>query len=235
MTAQPRLFDRQTPDFSSEALVLTKANETVWNALLDYARWPGGALALCGPKGSGKTHMGVAFANRVGGEYFSAHAPSATSREANQIIVIDDGDRLNDDAGLAATLDWALGGRGKVLVIAEAQPKAWPVGLIDLRSRLAALACVTLSEPDDDMLVAVLQRQCWARFLNLSPEAARYLTQYMERSYQAASALADVLAAHCRTPARPISAKTAGQILRQAKLDWPEPDSDGACAPQEPT
>lgn len=226
MTAQMRLFDRQAPDYSRHALVLSQANETAWKTVREHARWPAGALALWGPPGSGKTHMGVAFAEEAGAQYLQAQAPSAGERANGRLFVIDDGDRAGDDAGLAQILDWALGGHGKVLLIAAAPPKEWPARLIDLKSRLSALACVSLREPDDEVLQAVLQRQCRARFLNLTPEAARYLAQCMERSYQAAAALADLLALHCRAPARPISAKVAGQILRHAKLDWPEPDTE---------
>jgi chromosomal replication initiation ATPase DnaA len=221
------LFDRQSADYRMEALTLGPANRAAWTALTQTHAWPGGAFALIGPSGAGKTHMAHAFGAGVHALMLDRRAPHAHERQAGGPIVIDRADACTDEAGLAQALDWARAGDGLLLLVGQAAPTLWPMHMQDVRSRLSALAIVRLEEPDDTILEAVLHQQARARFLKLTPEAARYLMRHMERSYAGAMFVADVLADHCRSPSRPISEKTASAILRQVRPDWPDAPGDG--------
>ena len=66
MSAQPRLFEFRMGERAPETLVVAEANRDAARLLTGWRDWPGGALALVGPKGSGKTHLALAWALEAG-------------------------------------------------------------------------------------------------------------------------------------------------------------------------
>jgi chromosomal replication initiation ATPase DnaA len=227
MPQQLRLFDFLIEERSPESLVISDANRDAWRMLQRAPMWPGAALALTGPRHSGRTHMASAWAQMQRGAFAHRDAPLTQQfRAAHARLVIDDADRWGDDGGLARVIDVARAEGGALLLIGESAPAFWPVGITDLRSRLAALAHVSLGEPDDALLSAVLQRHCRARFIKLTDQAAQYLVQHMERSFTAALKIAEALeSAHVRA-SRPVSTIIAARVLRSLYAGAPDPDLD---------
>ncbi len=72
---QPRLFEFNMGERSPDTLVVTRANEDAARLLTEWKTWPGGALALIGPQGSGKTPLALAWAVEAGARELSAAAP----------------------------------------------------------------------------------------------------------------------------------------------------------------
>ena len=63
---QPRLFEFRMGERSPDTLVLAEANADAATLLTGWRNWPGGALALAGPPGSGKTHIALTWALEAG-------------------------------------------------------------------------------------------------------------------------------------------------------------------------
>lgn len=227
MADQPRLFDAAPDTLTEATLEIGEANRAAWAMLNRWRDWPNGALALAGPEGSGKTHMARAWAENVGATVWSGSGRALEAFEAaGRRLVIDDADRFADEPHLALLLDAARAGGGALLLTAQEPPRAWPIQLKDLRSRLAALAVERVEEPDDALLKGVLFRLCKARFIKLSDKAASYLIAHMERSFAAAHAVAEALdRVHVRG-SKPISAPIAARALRSLGLDLPDPGGD---------
>lgn len=226
MADQPRLFDI-AEDLTSATLEIGDANQAAWTMLGRWRVWPNGALALAGPSGSGKTHMARAWADIVGARVWDGRARALDAFEAGgRKLVIDDADRFVDEPHLALLLDAARTGEGALLLTAEEPPQAWPVKLMDLRSRLAALAVERVDEPDDALLARVLSRLCKARFIKLSDKAATYLMAHMERSFAAACIVAEAIdRVHVRG-SKPISVPVAARALRSLGLVLPDVGGD---------
>jgi chromosomal replication initiation ATPase DnaA len=77
-------------------------------------------------------------------------------------------------------------GDGSVMILSR-QPMGdlgWE--LADLKSRLAGLAAVEITAPDDEVLVAVMQKHADDLGLALDGEVARYMSNRIERSFSAA-------------------------------------------------
>jgi chromosomal replication initiation ATPase DnaA len=72
MSDQPRLFEFSMGERSPDTLVVADANRDAARLLTDWRAWPGGALALIGPKGSGKTHLALAWALEAGARQLCA-------------------------------------------------------------------------------------------------------------------------------------------------------------------
>jgi chromosomal replication initiation ATPase DnaA len=222
--SQPRLFEFRMGERSPDTLVVAEANRDAVKLLTQWRTWPSGALALTGPKGSGKTHLALAWALEAGARHVSARAAAddaaAIFREAQGLLFIDDADGDADQAMLWRVLDLARAESGAVLVVGSENPGNWPATIPDLRSRLTNLAVARLGEPDEALMEVVLRRVCREQFIQLSDDAARYLARRLPRTFAAAHQMAAALDASLVKGAKPVALKAARAALEKAQGQW---------------
>ena len=221
---QPRLFEFRMGDRSPDKLVVAEANRDAAKLLTDWRAWPGGALALSGPSGAGKTHLALAWAMETGARQVSALAApedaAAIFTEAQGRLVIDDADQERDETMLWRVLDLTRSQRGAVLLVGTAAPSAWAVQLPDLRSRLASLPLAKLGEPDEALMDVVLRRICREQFIQLSDDAARYLVRRLPRTFAAARQWASALDQELVRGAKPVTTAIAKRALERVQARW---------------
>src|SRR5262249_47482667 len=92
---QPSLFEFRMGERSPATLVVAEANRDAANLLTHWRAWPGGALALTGPSGAGKTHLALAWALEASAREIS---PLATPEDAAAVFAEGGGRVLIDDA-----------------------------------------------------------------------------------------------------------------------------------------
>jgi chromosomal replication initiation ATPase DnaA len=186
-----------------------------------WPEWPEGRLAVCGPPGSGKTHLAHVWAARAGARILPAAAlagldPGGVS--PGSALAVEDVDLA---AGVAAAEEalfhlcnrLALGG-GSLMVSGCEPPALWPLALPDLASRLGAAPVARLEPPDDALLAAVLVKLFADRQLAVAPDLIGYLVSRMDRSFAAAEALVAELDRAGLARHRPITARLAAEVLR---------------------
>ena len=227
---QPSLFEFRMGERSPATLMVTEANRDAAHLLTQWRSWPGGALALVGPKGAGKSHLALAWAIEAGAREIAPHAASddaaAIFAEGAGWLLIDDADGARDDGMLWRVLDLARSRSGAVLLVGQTLPNQWATPLADLRSRLAALPVAGLKEPDVALLEVVLRRICRDRFIELSEDAARYLARRLPRTFAAGHSVAAVLdqdlADGLIRGAKPVALPAARRALEQLQAAWGE-------------
>ena len=155
--------------------------------------WPGVGLALYGPDGSGKSHLGAIWRQRAGAQPIGAR--KLTRDRVPEMLaqgsfwLIDPADGLADETALFHLIN-ALGeARGGLLLASRQAPARWTVDLPDLRSRLAVLPAVGIGKPDDTLMAAVLVKLFADRQLLIEQEVVAYLLPRIERSFDAARRL----------------------------------------------
>ncbi|MBI3438611.1 MAG: chromosomal replication initiator DnaA [Proteobacteria bacterium] len=222
--SQQRLFEFRMGERSPDTLVVAQSNRDAARLLTEWRAWPGGALALAGPPGSGKTHLALAWALEAGARQVSPRAApedaAAIFRESGGRLLIDDADQGADEAMLWRILDLARGSGGAVLLVGAKMPNQWQTTIPDLRSRLTSLAVARLGEPDEALMEVVLRRICREQFIQLSDDAARYLAQRLPRTFAAAHSLAAALDADLVKGAKPVALPAARRALEKARAGW---------------
>ena len=149
---------------SEQDFIVSDANQLAVRHFAHWSLWPVPVTILTGPRKSGRSFLGRIFAGRSGA------------------TLIDNAERADEEAIFHA---WnrAQAEHRPLLLIAGAPPPAWQVTLPDLASRLAATPQIAISEPDDALMTALIERLLVARGLPIGPGVARWIADRIERSY----------------------------------------------------
>ncbi len=219
----------------------TQANAEAAALMAAWRLWPERRLALCGPEGSGKTHLAHVFMAESGAarvaarDLAAADAPGLVARGA---AVVEDVDRIADappgtppgatpetppggaaraEAALFHLMNLAAAEGCALLLTGRAAPARWPVALPDLASRLAALTPARLGPPDDALLAAVIAKALGDRGLRFEAGVPAFLAMRIERTFAAAEAVVARLDAASLAQGRAVTRKLAGEVLTATK------------------
>lgn len=184
--------------------------------------WPGGKLVLCGPAGSGKTHLAHVWAELTGANVVRARdlAGADIPKLADGPVAVENIPRIAQDPQAQNALfhlhNLALAQGNAVLLTGRAAPNLWGLGLADLQSRVMGAHVVTLAPPDDALLAAVLAKLFNDRQVTPKPDVIPYLVSQIERSFEAA---ADIVArldhaalSQGRTLSRPLATRLIAEL-----------------------
>jgi chromosomal replication initiation ATPase DnaA len=176
---QLRLKLAQTGAYTFDAFVRGPSNADAWTALHAWPNWHGGALALVGPEGSGKTHLARAWAQRTNAVVLDRTAPDLSP---GRRALLEDVDQGVPDETLFHLINLAAQPGGGLLLTARKTPALWTTTLPDLRSRLNALQVAEIETPDDGVLEGVLRRFFRERNIRPPEEVYPYLLRRISRS-----------------------------------------------------
>lgn len=207
---QLRLNLRRAQSYRRDSFLVSACNADAAARIDAWPRWTSPVLVLVGPEGSGKSHLGLAWAETSGARVVSA---TALDPEAEGPLLIEDADRGVDEEVLFHLLNRTTDPQHAVVFTARTRPADWPAALPDLRSRLNALPVAELGHPDDGVLGGALRRLFAERILTPPPELIAYLVTRMERSVPAAAALVDRLEAAHVEQRRPLNRGLARDLL----------------------
>ncbi len=204
MMLQLRLPLHAVPRLADKPFVNGAANSDAWERVFGSAAWPSGAMALVGPAGAGKSHLAAIWASRAGA-WPMEEEPDLSGADLPRLA--EDVDRRLGDSDYEVTLFHALnraaqGMSGPLLLTGRDAPARWACRLPDLRSRLNALPCAVLAEPDDEALRDLLTAFFRERSIKPGDDLLDYLVRRIERSATGAAAIVDALDGACRDGAR---------------------------------
>jgi chromosomal replication initiation ATPase DnaA len=176
--------------------LVAAANEVAVRWLDLWPRWPGHALVLTGPEGSGKSHLASVFASRARALLMAPETLGGAALRDRvgdaRAVAVDDAERAPEVA-LFHLYNLIVERQGHLLLAAREPPIRWQIALPDLRSRLLGAPLVELAPPDDALLGAVLAKLFADRQLVVGGEVVAYLVARIERSFAAAAAAVDLL------------------------------------------
>jgi chromosomal replication initiation ATPase DnaA len=185
------------PSLGGDDFLVSGSNEQAVALINAWPDWPGPVAVLSGPQGSGKTHLVNVWRAVSGAPAFPASAlPAAVAlvvERPGPIAVEDFDERIVDETEAFHLINLARERCFNLLITGRRPPGEWAISLPDLRSRLRSAALVTIEEPDEALLSAVLVKLFADRQLSVEPGVIGYLMRRMERSMAAAQKLVDAL------------------------------------------
>lgn len=158
---------------SPPRIVVGDANAPVIDALMEADKWPFHTAILSGPPRSGKSLLARWFVESGAGNAVD------DAQDMPQDELFHRWNRAQED-GRPLLL---VSNRPFVPGVGESEAKCWRVQLPDLSSRLGAALDLTLSEPDDAMLIALMEVHAEMRGLVLDHSATQYLAGRCTRSH----------------------------------------------------
>ncbi|MDP3854202.1 DnaA ATPase domain-containing protein [Phenylobacterium sp.] len=212
MTRQLRLELRRPVSYAREHFVPGPSNAQAIAMLDAWPAWHGGALALFGPTGAGKTHLARHWAERAGAVILDRVDPKLAEVSGRPALV-EDVDQGIDGEALFHLINMAARDGGGLLLTARKAPATWDAALPDLRSRLNALPAAEIEAPDDEVLEGVLRKFFRERSIRPPREVFTYLLRRIERSIPAAREIVKRLDEAADEAGRPISRALAREIL----------------------
>lgn len=226
MADKPRQLALDLPvdtQHDAEDFLVSASNEAAFEALERWPDWPDPVLVMVGPPGSGKTHLATIWAAR-------SHAwtvprdrlrvgdvPHLVSAGA---LVVEDCDQAegHEDA-LFHLLNMARERRCFLLLTARTPPGDWRLQTADILSRLRLAPSVTLGEPDDALVRAVLVKMFLERQIVVDTSVVEFLALRIDRSIAAARAVVEALDREGLARGRRITRPLAAEILRNGEGD----------------
>ncbi|WP_425065383.1 hypothetical protein [Reyranella sp.] len=180
------------PTYAREDFVVADGNREALAWIDRWPDWPAPALALSGPTGCGKTHLGRIWAVRSGATVMAGRDLEGKSvadltdlAAASPAIVIEAAEQA-PERGLFHLYNLVRERGGHMLLISGEPPARWSIALPDLASRLRAAPAVAVAPPDDELLGSIILKQLADRQLHAGAGVVQYLVSHMERSADAA-------------------------------------------------
>lgn len=166
------------------------ANAAAADFLDRWPEWPSRVVVLSGPEASGKSHLVAIRAGEGNHAVYDAgdldwHGLAAGLVGGELVLVENCGEGV-DEAGLFHLINAVVSAEAHLLLTARVPPADWGLQLPDLISRLRAATPITIGEPSDDLLAAIMSKLFTDRQTLVDPAVIRYCILRMERSYRAA-------------------------------------------------
>ncbi|NNE24501.1 MAG: hypothetical protein HKN11_18015 [Rhizobiales bacterium] len=177
------------PALGRDDFLVTDANQAAAAAVERWPDWRNPVMIICGPAGSGKSHLAAVWLSMTNARQVAA----ADLQEAGIPELLSNGAVLIEDApsgqlderALFHAINLAREEKRTILITSRSSPAHWPVALPDLVSRLKAAEVAYLEAPDDVLLRGVLIKQFADRQIAVDERIIGFMVARMERSFDA--------------------------------------------------
>lgn len=177
------------PALGRDDFLVTDANQVAVAAVERWPEWRNPVMIICGPAGSGKSHLAAVWLSMTG----ARQAAAGDLQEADVPELLSDGALLVEDApssqlnerALFHAINLAREEKRTILITSRISPAQWPIALPDLASRLKAAEIAHLEAPDDALLRGVLVKQFADRQISVDERIIGFMVARMERSFDA--------------------------------------------------
>ncbi len=198
---------------------VSPANALALGLIESWPNWPGGKLALAGPKGSGKTHLVHVWTAISGATILPAVdlTEDMVPKLATGPVAVEDVPEISGNRAAQNALfhlhNLVLAEGHTLLVTGETDPMHWRLDLADLQSRVQGATVASLDQPDDLLLSVVLAKLFDDRQLAPHQDTIPYLVKQMDRSFEAAQRLVEQLDQLSLSEHRPITRALAKRVI----------------------
>ena len=207
------------PRFGLEDFLVGPSNETAYEMVTVWPGWPDRFLILCGPEGSGKSHLAAIWAESCGAvtlpaQDLSQQDPAALTERSP--LVIEDVDRSAiDETRLFHLMNLVREHATYLVMTARTKPDAWGIATPDLLSRLRLAPLAEIATPDDALLRALIVKQFLDRQIIIDTSVVEYVLARIERSFAGVARIVAALDAEALSLGRRLTRAVAARVLER--------------------
>ena len=176
----------QKKDFKEDDFFVSSSNKAVFNFLYEWPKWPKNFLNISGEHYSGKSHLTSVFINKYKGIKFNANELNNDDLDRiknYQNIVIEDFNK-EVNVNLIYTLIDLIERNSKYLIITSVVPIVnINFNLNDLKSRLKNFILLSIKNPDDELIFALILKNLSDRQISLDKKLVDFIVKRIHRSY----------------------------------------------------
>lgn len=204
------------PALGRDNFMVAPCNEDAVAVVDRWPNWAAHIMALVGPASAGKSHLAQVWRQSSGALIASADelaVPRLPELLTTGALIIENGEKVSDEEALLHLINLVDQEGAYLLMTGRAPPGRWKVGLADLQSRLQTIPAIALGRPCDTLLKGVLSKLFDDRQLDVSADVVDYLVARMERSFDMARTIVQLIDQESMVQKRKAGRKLAGEIL----------------------
>lgn len=180
-----------TPSYTLADFFVSSSNHEAFECIRKWPNWPSLGMVILGPTGSGKTHLAHIWQQSSGARFFDQTIWSSTLEnfqvDQNTPLIFDE--QFPEDTDFFHLLNMLKDSELPFLILKKKPFNQDQIHLKDLRSRLLNIPSVTLHAPNDDLIKAMILKQCADAQIMISDPILNYITTHMDRSYESIARL----------------------------------------------
>ncbi len=177
-----------------EDFFLSECNLNASAVLGDWENWAYGIMVLVGPKYSGKTHLCSAWSKETNALRINVKEVYDNLDQCLRIdfVCIEDIDKVKNlekktkqqtEEALFHLINHFVQRGKKALFSAKEMPNQWRLSLKDLESRMLSFNKVSIKEPDDKLILALLLKLFNDRQVTLGHNELHHIASRIDRSF----------------------------------------------------
>ncbi len=173
-------------NFKDDDFYVSKSNEHIFDLLMSWPKWEKNFLNISGPKFSGKTHLINIFLKKFKGIKLDAKILSNDyfkNLKIYQNIVLENLDKNIDENLVYSLFNFVDLDNKYLIVTSEEAIVDINFGLKDLRSRTKNFLLQSITNPDDDLMYALILKNLSDRQIFLDKKLIEYIIKRIDRSY----------------------------------------------------
>ncbi len=168
------------------------ANQAAFDAIERWPNWPAPSLAIFGEPACGKTHLGAIWMDklnaanqpvkRIHGSELNGEDNLQSLRQTPYIII--DEAEHSPPFHLMQLYNLIREAEGNLLLLSRQPPAIWASNVPELSTRLISGTIIEITQPDDALLIAIIDKLFCDRQIKLPPTVIKRFVRNLERSYQ---------------------------------------------------
>ena len=213
MTEQLSLNLPYRTAYGREAFWVAPCNEQAVMWIDKYPDWSVPAIFICGPQGSGKTHLVHLFTEEVidGCTLTSDYRPPFQKK-----LAVENVDKLASEEALLHLFNFIKELGGHLLLTARTMPR---FSLPDLQSRMALLPKIEIEMPDERVIQMVAKKAFEDRHILVEENVLNYLATHLTRSFPLVHRVVELADKTSLSAGRKITIPILKQVIDEVKQE----------------
>jgi chromosomal replication initiation ATPase DnaA len=178
---------RTYPSLGRKDYIVSGINKDAVVWLDIWPNWPSLGFIVCGPTGSGKSHLASALQTLTSGLIIEARNLKENKLDKlakNKCLIIEDIYKYKSEKLLLHIYNMMFERKHNIMFTSNVSINSINFKLPDLKSRLLSMPQVNIGLPDDELLKNLFIKQFADFGVTVEPEVINYLLKRIDRSFE---------------------------------------------------